>query len=125
VDFMFDVTAAVPHVKAGKLKALAVTSSARASVLPEVLTLAEAGLPGVEIFSWYAYLAPAGTPPAILAQLNRDIAEVLGGASVQGRLVGYGLEPADPMKPDEVDRFIRKEVDRWAKVVKDAGVKPQ
>ena len=125
VDFMFDVTAAVPHVKAGKLKALAVTSSARASVLPEVPTLAEAGLPGVEIFSWYAYLAPAGTPPAILAQLNRDIAEVLGGSSVQGRLVGYGLEPAKPMKPGEVDGFIRKEVDRWAKVVKDAGVKAQ
>ena len=125
VDFMFGVTAAVPHVKAGKLKALAVTSATRASVLPKVPTLAEAGLPGVEISSWYAYLAPAGTPPAILAQLNRDIAEVLSGSSVQGRLVAYGLEPAKPMEPGEVDAFIRKEVDRWAKVVKDAGVKPQ
>ena len=123
VDFMFDVTAAVPHVKAGKLKALAVTSSTRASLLPEVPTLAEAGLPDVEIFSWYAYLAPAGTPPAILAQLNRDIAEALGSPSVQGRLVGYGLEPAKRMGPKEVDDFIRQEIDRWAKVLKDAGVK--
>jgi tripartite-type tricarboxylate transporter receptor subunit TctC len=123
VDFMFDVTAAVPHVKAGKLKALAVTSATRASLLPDVPTLAEAGLPGVEISSWYAYLAPAGTPPTVLEQLNRDIGEVLGGASVQGRLVNYGLEPVKPMGPKEADGYIRREIDRWARVVKDAGVK--
>jgi tripartite-type tricarboxylate transporter receptor subunit TctC len=123
VDFMFDVTAAVPHVRAGKLKALAVTSANRASILPQVPTLAEAGLPGVDIFSWYAYLAPAGTPAAILEQLNRYITEVLGSSSVQDRLITYGLEPVKPMSPKQVDGFIRQEIDRWAKVVKDAGVK--
>jgi tripartite-type tricarboxylate transporter receptor subunit TctC len=125
VDFMFDVTAAVPHVKAGKLKALAVTSPARAAILPDVPTLAEAGLPGVEIFSWYAYLAPAGTPVAVLDRLNHDIAEVLGGPAVQGRLTNYGLEPGKPMRPREVDAFARQEVERWATVLKDAGVKAQ
>lgn len=125
VDFMFDVTAAVPHVKAGKLKALAVTSPARAAVLPDVPTLAEAGLPGVEIFSWCAYLAPAGTPAVVLEQLNRDIAEVLSAPAVQARLTNYGLEPGKPMRPGQVDAFVRQEVDRWAKVVKDAGVKAE
>jgi tripartite-type tricarboxylate transporter receptor subunit TctC len=125
VDFMFDVTAAVPHVKAGKLRALAVTSPARATVLPDVPTLAEAGLPGVEIFSWYAYLAPAGTPAEVLDRLNRDIAEVLGAPAVQGRLTNYGLESGKPMRPAEVDGFVRQEVARWAKVLKEAGVKAE
>jgi tripartite-type tricarboxylate transporter receptor subunit TctC len=123
VDFMFDVTAAAPHVRAGKLKALAVTSASRAAILPEVPTLAEGGLAGVDIFSWYAYLVPAATPAAIVEQLGQDIAEALGNPSAQERLVTYGLEPVRPMAPREVDAFIRQEVERWAKVVKDAGVK--
>jgi tripartite-type tricarboxylate transporter receptor subunit TctC len=123
VDFMFDVTAAVPHVKAGKLRALAVTSATRSPLLPEVPTLAEAGLPGVEIFSWYAFLAPAGTPRAVVDRLNRDINDVLDQPAIRQRLTAYGLEPGRRMQASEVDTFIRGEAARWGKVVKDAKVK--
>jgi tripartite-type tricarboxylate transporter receptor subunit TctC len=122
---MFDVTAAVPHVKAGKLRALAVTSSSRSPLLPEVPTLAEAGLPGVEIFSWYAFLAPAGTPRAVVDRLNHDITEVLEQPAIRQKLTAYGLEPGRRMQAGEVDSFIRNEAARWGKVIKEARVKPE
>jgi tripartite-type tricarboxylate transporter receptor subunit TctC len=125
VSFMFDVAAAIPHVKAGKLRALAVTSPARYSLLPDVPTLAEAGLPGVEIFSWYAFLAPAATPAPVLERINRDIDEVLQQPAVRQRLVAYGLEPAKRMQPVEIARFVESEAGRWGKVIRDAGVKAE
>lgn len=123
VDFMFDVTAAVPHVKAGKLRALAVTSATRSPLLPDVPTLAEAELPGVEVFSWYAFLAPAGTPKSVVDRLNRDINDVLDEPAIRQRLTTYGLEPGRRMQAGDVDAFIRTEIARWGKVVKDAKVK--
>jgi tripartite-type tricarboxylate transporter receptor subunit TctC len=124
-DFMFDVTAAVPHVKAGKLRALAVTSAARSTLLPEVPTFAEAGLPGVEISSWYAFLVPSGTPTALRDRLGRDIEEVLARAPIRQKLGEYGLGVASARKPGEVDEFIRTEVVRWRKVLKDANITAQ
>ncbi len=123
VDFMFDVTASVPHVRAGRLRALAVTGATRAAVLPEVPTLAEAGLPGVEIVSWYGVLAPAGTPEPVITQLNHDLHEALASAEVRKRLTGYGLEPARRQSPAQFGEFIGREIERWGKVVRSAGVK--
>ena len=124
-DFMFDVTAAVPQVKAGKLRALGVASASRSTLLPDAPTFAEAGLPGVEMSSWYAFLVPNGTPPAVRARLGRDIEEVLARPAIRKRLAEYGLDPVPPKSPTEVDEFIRAEVVRLGKVVKDAHITAQ
>ena len=124
-DFMFDVTAAVPHVKAGKLRALGVASAARSTLLPETPTFAEAGLPGVEMSSWYAFLVPAATPVAVRIRLGRDIADVVSRPAIRRKLAEYGLGAVTPRSPAEVDEFIRSEVVRLGKVVKDAHITVQ
>jgi tripartite-type tricarboxylate transporter receptor subunit TctC len=125
VAFMFDVTAAIPHVKSGRLRALAVTSTERSSQLPDVPTMAEAGVPGVDVFSWYAFMAPAGTPSAVVDRLNRDINSVLEDPAVRQRLLTYGLEPGKRMSAPQVARFVQGEVRRWGNVIREAKVQAE
>jgi tripartite-type tricarboxylate transporter receptor subunit TctC len=112
----------MPHVRNGKLRALGVTTAKRARATPEVPTIAEAGVPGFEVTGWYGLLAPAGTPASIVDRLNSDLIRVLGNAEVEEKLVGQGLEVATST-PKAFGEFIRTEIAKYAKVVKEAGVK--
>jgi len=125
VQFMFDTALIVgPHIKAGKLRPLAVTSSKRVKTLPDVPTLVEAGVPGYEIGSWQAIFAPAGTPKPIVQKLNTSIVGVLKMPDVQERLAGLGMDTVAGT-PDELGRFQKDEVVKWSKIVKEANIKPE
>jgi tripartite-type tricarboxylate transporter receptor subunit TctC len=116
--------AAGPHVKAGKVKALATTGPKRDPFMADVPTVAESGYAGYEATNWYAYLAPAKTPKDLIERLNREIVKALGSAEVKDLLGKQGLEAA-PGTPGELAAFMKREYDTWGKVVKQAGIKPQ
>jgi len=123
VQVMFDnLPSALPHIRAGKLRALAVTSPKRAKQLPDVPTLAEAGVPGVEAVAWFAVVAPAATPKDVIAKLNVEILKAMGHPDIISRLDDIGAEPR-AMTPDELGAFIKGEIDKWGKVVKASGAK--
>src|SRR5258706_94572 len=113
---------ALPHVKAGKLKALAVTSAKRSFATPNLPTIAESGLPGYEVINWYGILAPVGTPKEIVARLNAEILKILNIADVKERLSAQGAETFGST-PQEFAAYIRKETEKWAKVVKYSGAR--
>jgi tripartite-type tricarboxylate transporter receptor subunit TctC len=116
-------TVALPQIQAGKVRALAVTSAKRTKVLPEVPTLAEAGVPGFDVSSWQAFYAPAGTPPAIVKRLNTELAAIIATPEVKAKMEGLGLEYT-PNTPEQFAEFGRAELAKWAKVVKEAKVQP-
>jgi tripartite-type tricarboxylate transporter receptor subunit TctC len=117
------VPSALPHIKAGKLRALGVASTAPLAALPEVPTIASAaGLPGFEAVSWYALMAPAGTPQDVIAKIHADIAKVLQMTDVRERLAGMGAEPSGE-SPAELAKRIKAEYDRWGEVVRKANIK--
>ena len=122
-QFMFDNLAnAMAQVKGGKLRALAVTTAKRSSLAPELPTMAEAGLPGFDISTWYGLFAPAGTPPAIVAKWNADVTRILNAPDVRARFVADGAEPA-PDSPSEFAQFISAEMAKYARIVKASGAK--
>jgi tripartite-type tricarboxylate transporter receptor subunit TctC len=112
----------LPHIKAGKLRALAVTSAQRAPVLPDVPTIAEAALPGFEASSWFGVLAPAGTSPAIVVKLNAEIAKWLASPEAKEKLQSQGANAAGG-PPENFAKHIAAETAKWAKVVKESGAK--
>ncbi|HUP94901.1 MAG TPA: tripartite tricarboxylate transporter substrate binding protein [Burkholderiales bacterium] len=117
-----EVLAVLPHVRAGKLRALGIATSARNQVAPDIPTVSEAGLPGFEVTSWYGILAPAGTPREITARLARDIAKSLGTADMRQRFSDLGATPVGSTPP-EFAGFIKREGAKWAKAVKDSGAR--
>ena len=125
-DLMFDnLPSSLPHIKAGKLKALAVTSAVRSAVLPDLPTIAEAGgaaLKGFEASSWFGLLAPAGTPADIVNRVQQEVAKSLSSAAVKERLVSQGAIPSGNT-PAEFARHIDAETKKWAQVVKVSGAK--
>ncbi|WP_439607573.1 Bug family tripartite tricarboxylate transporter substrate binding protein [Hydrogenophaga sp.] len=122
VPLMFsNLPTVLPHIRSGKLVALAVTDSARTPTAPEIPTLAELGVPGVVVPSWYGLLAPAGTPADVVAQLARDAAAILAEPAVRERLQGQGLSAWD-IQTTAFDKHIRDETVRWAKVIKDRNI---
>jgi tripartite-type tricarboxylate transporter receptor subunit TctC len=123
VKIAFETTPAVlTHVKAGKLRALAVNSAKRTPLLPNVPTMAEAGLPGFEVTSWNGVLAPAGTPKEIVTRLNQEIVKALKMADVREKLSGVGADPVGST-PEQFAAFIQTEIKKYAKVIQEAGVK--
>ena len=121
VQLMFNnFLAAMPQIKAGRLRVLAVTSAERSQVMPELPTLAQSGLPGFDVTGWYALLAPAETPQAIIAKVQADTAAALRAPAVNSRLSGEGAEPVGST-PEQLAKFIAAETQKWAKVVKAAG----
>jgi len=111
---------AMPHVKAGKLKVLAVTGASRSVVFPDIPTVAESGLPGFDAKPWYGFLAPAGLSPEIAGRLNQAIREAVGTAEFKARLFELGAEPMS-MSPAEFHAFAQTELDKWTQVVKASG----
>jgi tripartite-type tricarboxylate transporter receptor subunit TctC len=121
VNMMFDnMPSSLPHVKAGRLKALAVTSAKRSPAMPNLPTIAESGVPGYEATAWFGLLAPAGTPPAVVKKLNTELVKVLKSPDVIERLSSQGAEPVSDT-PEQFAAYIKSEMAKWAKVVKSSG----
>nr|WP_224082591.1 tripartite tricarboxylate transporter substrate binding protein [Cupriavidus laharis] len=120
INLMFDSSVA-PYVKSGKLRALAVTSAKRSPVLPDVPTMAEAGLPGYEATAWFGILAPAGTPPSIVDKLNKNLVAILRDAEMRKWMQSQGADAIGDT-PSEFAAYIKTETAKWARVVKEAGV---
>ena len=116
------VTAPAPLIKAGRLKGIVVTSLQRSSALPQVPTVAESGFPGYEDYTWIAFFAPRGTPRAVVAKLNADIANVLQITEVKERLATLGFD-FTPNTAEQFNEYLKREVAKWAKVVKDSGAR--
>ena len=122
VPFMFsNVTASNPHVQAGKLRALAVTGLQRTPAVPGVPTLSESGLPGFEVIGFFGVMAPAGTPPQLVARLNSEIAKVLARPDTRERFAAQALEPGN-MTAAQFGDYIRSEAEKWGKVIREAGI---
>ena len=118
-----DVASAINQVKAGRLKAIAVTSARRVSVAPDVPTLAEAGLAGYEATGWFGVVMPAGTPAEIIGRMNSELVAALKRQDIRERVIAAGAEPS-PSTPQEFGALIRDEIAKWAEVVKISGAKP-
>lgn len=124
VDIMFDnMPSALPHVREGKLKALAVTPSERSQAAPELPTIAEAGVEGYSAAAWFGLLAPAGTPQDVVNKLNAEMVKILAMPDVKERLAGQGAE-AVSNSPEEFAEYIKAEQKKWADVVKASGFQP-
>ena len=116
------VPAAAPHVKAGRLRALALVAPQRSAALPEVPTIAEAGLPKFEVTTWYGILAPAGTPRPIVARLNAEIVRIMHVPEMKDRLASMATDPVTST-PEEFAAYIKEEIEKWGGVVRQAGLK--
>lgn len=125
VQLMFsNLTAALPHMKSAKLRALAVTGEKRTPIAPELPTVAEAALPGYAVTSWYGLLAPAGTPQEIVTRLNSETGNAMRATDMKDRLAGEGADPM-PGTAAEFAVLLKNEVAKWAGVVKQAGIAPE
>ncbi|MEO8203177.1 MAG: tripartite tricarboxylate transporter substrate binding protein, partial [Betaproteobacteria bacterium] len=123
VQLMFDnLPTVLPHIRSGKLRPLAVAGARHARALPDLPTLAEAGVPGVEVGSWFGVLAPAATPDAVVATLNREIAKAVAADDARSRMDAMGAE-ATYLAPEDFARLIRAETEKWAKLVKATGAR--
>ena len=124
VQLMFDNLAnALPNVRAGRLRALAVTTLARSPAIPDLPTIAESGLPGFDLTTWFGLMVPAGTPPEIVIKLNAGIARALNAKDMRERLEKMGAEPPADNTPEHFAAFIRAEAAKYAKVVKESGAR--
>ncbi len=116
------IPAAAPHIKAGKLRALALIAPQRSPALPEVPTVAEAGLPNFEVTTWYGVLAPAGTPGPVVTRLNAELVKIMHAPELKERLAAMATEPRTST-PEEFAAYIKQEIAKWAEVVRRAGLK--
>jgi tripartite-type tricarboxylate transporter receptor subunit TctC len=117
-----DLSSALPHIKAGRVKALGVASAKRSVTAPDIPTIAEGGVPGYDAVGWFGLFAPAGTPPAIIARLNAETRRIMALPEIREKALAVGTEP-DTDTPQEFAAFIRSEIDKWGRVVKASGVK--
>jgi tripartite-type tricarboxylate transporter receptor subunit TctC len=118
---MFDAVAvALPLVRGGKLRALGISTTKRSALVPDVPTIAESGVPGYEVATWHGICAPAGTPPAVVATLNRGIVAAVNQPDTRQRLVGIGADVVGST-PEEFGRFMRSELAKWSRIVKQSG----
>ncbi len=114
----------MPQVKAGRIRALAVTTATRAAALPDTPTISEAGVPGYEAKNWYGLLVPVRTPAAIVQRLSTEVRGVLGMADIRATLVAQAVDPV-PSTPEQFTAFVKGEITKWARVVKASGIKSE
>jgi tripartite-type tricarboxylate transporter receptor subunit TctC len=112
----------MPHIKSGRLRPLAVSTAKRSTALPEVPTVAESGVPGFVFDPWFAVLVPATTPKPLIAKLNADIVKVLQMPDVREKLLAQGAEPVSST-PAELDAYVRNEIVKLGKIVRDSGAR--
>jgi tripartite-type tricarboxylate transporter receptor subunit TctC len=123
VSVMFDnLPPSMPHIRSGKLRPLAITTTTRYPTLPDLPTMVEAGVPGYEASSWFGIMVPAGTPKDIIARLNAEVRKIMALSDVRERFDQQGAI-ASPGTPEDFDAFIRAEIAKWGKVVKASGAK--
>jgi tripartite-type tricarboxylate transporter receptor subunit TctC len=123
VQLMFDnLASSLAQVRAGRIKALAVTTARRSALAPELPTIAESGLPGFDINTWFGIFVPAGTPPEVVERLHAEFARALAAPDVRERMIALGAEPAGS-KPEEFAAYIRAEADKYARVIRASGAK--
>ena len=121
VDFMFDsLSSSLAQIRAGKFRAIAMASARRSRILPDVPTVAESGVPGFDVSVWYSVLAAAGTPAPIVQKLNAEIIRAMRAPEVKEKIEGFGYDIVGST-PEQLDSFIKSEIVRWGKVVKDSG----
>ncbi len=123
ISFMFSQPSIVGQARAGKLRVLGSTGAKRTALAPDLPTLSEAGVPGFEVIAWYGLLAPAKTLEDVVAKLNSEMQKALAQKDVMERLVSLGFEPPAPHSAADFTAFMRRESDKWQKVIKDAGIK--
>ncbi len=124
IDLAFlSISSTITQIKAGKLRALAITSAKRSTLMPELPTFAEAGLRGYEVTGWYGVMAPTGTPREIIQRLHGDLTRTLAQPELIQTLAGFGIEPVAANTPEEFSAFLQAEISKWAKVVKVSGAK--
>ncbi|MGZ5147869.1 MAG: tripartite tricarboxylate transporter substrate-binding protein, partial [Burkholderiales bacterium] len=114
----------IPHVRSGRLRALGITTAKRSTLLPELPTIVEQGVTGFEVDSWFGFLAPAGTPPEVVAKLNKEIVRIVHVPDMKSRLATDGAEPVGN-SPAQFVEHMASETAKWAKVIAAAKIKPQ
>jgi tripartite-type tricarboxylate transporter receptor subunit TctC len=119
------ISLAVPHIKSGKLRSIAVLDSQRHQLLPDVPSIAEERYPTLETSTWFGLLVPAATPADIVQRINREVMAAIRSSDVAGRYQKVGIEPATPNTAQDFDAFIKNEITRWGRVVKDAKIEPE
>jgi tripartite-type tricarboxylate transporter receptor subunit TctC len=125
INAMFSTAlSAKPQIEAGKVRAFGVSTATRSGSMPDIPSIAEAGVPGYEAVQWYGFLAPAGTPAAIIAQIHAESMKALNSTEMKEKLAHDGAEPS-PTSPEEFGALIRNEIEKWRKVAKAAGIEPQ
>jgi tripartite-type tricarboxylate transporter receptor subunit TctC len=120
-----NVLVSLPHVRSGRFRAYGVSSAKRAPEVPDIPTIAEAGVTGYEAVQWFGILAPAGTPREIVGRLHRDLAQVMQDDDTKRRFAADGADPAFSRSPEEFGAFMRAELAKWANVVKAANIEQQ
>ena len=120
IGFASQPSAAV-FIREGRLRALAVTTAHRSKLFPELPTVAEAGVPGYESHAWYGFVAPARTPPAVVSRLNLELVRILNAQDVTQAIAAQGLE-VWTMKPDAFGAYLKSEVDKWSRVIREVGI---
>ncbi|MCC6535439.1 MAG: tripartite tricarboxylate transporter substrate binding protein [Burkholderiales bacterium] len=116
------ISGLMPHIKAGRLKGLAVSGAKRSAAAPEVPTVAESGFPGFEVVTWYGFMAPAGTPASVIRALNAELARIANLSEVKDRLAAAGAETV-VMTPEAFAGFVKAELTKWGKVIREANIK--
>jgi tripartite-type tricarboxylate transporter receptor subunit TctC len=125
LPYMFcNLPAGMPHVKAGKLKALAVTSAQRTPIAPELPTVAEQGIPGYETATWWGFVGPAGMPKEIVERLNKELTKIATEPELKSKFVELGYELTSTT-PEQFSAYMKSEIEKWGKVVEAAGIKPE
>jgi tripartite-type tricarboxylate transporter receptor subunit TctC len=119
-----DLTPGLPHVRAGTLRPLAVTRLKRSALIPDVPSLDEAGVRNFDMDSWAGLFAPAGTPPDIVARLNTELRTIIDNPEAKARIAGLGFE-AFSSTPDELGEFVKVQLVKWTKMIKEAGIEPE
>jgi tripartite-type tricarboxylate transporter receptor subunit TctC len=119
------ISLVVPHIKAGKLRAIAVLDAQRHGLLPDVPSITEAGYPNLEMTTWFGILVPAGTPADVVQRINKEVMLGIKSSDVADRYRKVGIEPAKPNTPQEFDAFIKNEIARWGRVMKEAKIEPE
>ena len=122
IDVIFSLLPeCLPHIKSGKLQALAVTSDARHPLLPDVPTTAEAGVPGVSVTSWNGLMVPSGTPKEIVSKINADVLSIIAAPEMRARIIEQGFQPGT-LSVSDTEKFVKADVERWAKVIREAHI---